>query len=105
LESLLVPGPGEATYRFALHGTAVLSGDQKVHDDLSGLYRLRSSAAHAGTSSDFSGMAPQARQLLAQVILAIVDLIEAKAIRATTHMGKAVQAWIRELVISRVQRT
>src|SRR6201999_1058301 len=102
----LVPGPGEAAYRFALHGTAVLAANQEVHDELVELYRLRSSAAHGGTASDFSDMAPRARQLLAQVILAIVGLIETKAFRApsTAQVGKAVQAWVRELVISRAQR-
>lgn len=107
LESLLVPGPGEAAYRFALHGTAVLAADKQVYDELSNLYRLRSSAAHAGTASNFSDMAPRARQLLAQVILAIVGLIATKALAPLSDMpvGKAVQAWVRELVSSRAQRS
>ena len=106
LESLLVPGPGEAAYRFALHGTAILAADHKVHDDLRKIYHLRSSAAHAGTADDFSSLAPRARQLLAHVVFAIVDLIDTKAmvIKGTAPVGKAVQTWVQELVIDRARR-
>lgn len=84
LESLLVASPGETTYKFALHGTAVLTHyADDVHQELKSLYGLRSKAAHSGASEDskFTENAPRARQLLAQALYRIAILINGNVLK------------------------
>jgi hypothetical protein len=70
---------GDLGYQFRLHGAAVLTGDSAAFDDLQSIYRLRSKAAHGGSSkydADFEKTAPRARRLLALAVQSIAILID-----------------------------
>ena len=79
LERLLVSeGRGDLSYRFRLHGAAVLVDEPDAFDDLKRIYDLRSKAAHGGAGkqvSIFDAMAPRARFLLARTIESIALMI------------------------------
>lgn len=106
LESLLIPDPGESTYKFRLHGAALLSaviqGD--LDDDLKGIYDLRSRAAH-GTARDrdFERLAPRSRQMLAQAIAAAIQLFEGGELAPDANGGDIAKA-IKGLVKKRACR-
>jgi hypothetical protein len=83
LERLLVQGKGDISYKFRLHGAAILADDAAAFDELEALYDLRSKAAHGGTKEDdtFAKAAPQARLRLARAVYAIAMLIQAGDIK------------------------
>lgn len=111
LESLLVASPGETTYKFALHGTAVLTHyADDVHQELKRLYGLRSKAAHSGASEDFkfTENAPRARQLLAQALYRVAILINGNMLKfekPDASVGQAVEKWVRDIVIEHASVT
>jgi hypothetical protein len=101
LELLLVPDPGETTYKLSLHGLALLGGAEgdAVADELIEIYGLRSRAAHgsASSKSKFRHMAPRARQLLANAIWAIAVRINDGSLDVSItkgDIGKAVKAFV-----------
>lgn len=107
LESLLIPDPGESTYKFRLHGAALLSAvvEGDIDDDLKRIYELRSRAAH-GTKhdeQDFERLAPRCRQLLAQAIVAAIQLVENGELTPADTGGDIAKA-LRDLVRRRVCR-
>ncbi len=96
LESLLVPDPGESTYKFCLHGATLLSSrlEEEVDSDLKRIYELRSRAAHgtAREQQDFERLAPRARSLLAETIMADVELLESGELRPDETKGDLAKA-------------
>ncbi len=81
LEGLIVPrGPGESTYRFKLHGTALLArftdSAEACAKDLKTIYDKRSKAAH-GVPGEGIVEAAKARSLLGHAILAVMEHGEA----------------------------
>lgn len=126
LEMILVPDAGESTYKFALHGSALLAGCLKeiatvlpgkvesvegLEKELKGIYDLRSKAAH-GAAKDkykFEDKAPIARYLLAKSIQSVIELEERGELKITKtegDIGKAVKNVVREraTMIRRKQR-
>ena len=102
LEALLVPDAGESTYKFRLHGAALLSSviEEDVDGDLKRIYELRSKAAHgtAREEEDFERLAPRARYYLAKAIVATVQLTETGEYRLDEtkgDLGKATKALVR----------
>ena len=97
LERLLVPGPGESTYRFGLHGAALLTrfGDspEACNEDLRSIYRKRSELAH-GNPGERLIEAQRARRHLGDAILAIMDLIEAGKIQESENVATQIQALV-----------
>jgi len=97
LERLLVPGPGESTYRFGLHGAALLTrfGDspKACNEELRSIYRKRSELAH-GNPGERLIEAQRARRHLGDAILAIMDLIEAGKIRESENVATQIQALV-----------
>ena len=101
LEHLLVPDPGESTYKFCLHGLALLSrleGDS-VADDLGKIYGMRSKVAHGSSKSEreLAEMAPRARRLLAQAIQAVAEGINSGTLDVSQtkgDIGKAVKTFV-----------
>jgi hypothetical protein len=88
LERLLVPrGPGESTYRFRLHGAAVLVDEAKAYEELNEIYKRRSDVAHGGASepktskvtptgpAPLQSSASRARFLLARAVHSIALMI------------------------------
>lgn len=108
LESLLVPDPGESTYKFCLHGTALLSAvlTEDPEKDLKAIYTLRSKAAH-GADADarkYDEMATRARFLLCKAILAAVQLTESGQLRPSETGGDLAKA-ARDMVKRRCTTT
>lgn len=101
LEHLLVPDPGESTYKMILHGNALLApsmGDA-IGKEISQLYRLRSSAAHGGKSDErkLKENAPRAREILASAIWAVVERVNDGRLdvaREKGNIGKAVKTFV-----------
>lgn len=78
LEMLLVPDAGESTYKFSLHGAAVIGAvdGKSIAKELGVLYGFRSRLAHGGKDSDeVRDKAVRARWLLARAIWGVVSLI------------------------------
>jgi hypothetical protein len=102
LEMLLVPGPGEARYRFSLHGMTMIRGksSETLDTDLRKIYKMRSEAAH-GAANDpraFAAIAPRSRFLLGRAIQSAVALINSGEldVRATKgDIGNAVERLVR----------
>jgi hypothetical protein len=102
LEMLLVPGPGEARYRFGLHGMALIADESPhtIEATLKRIYKLRSEAAHGDTNDleTFSEVASQARFLLARAVQSAVRLINAGELDVVTtngDIGKAVEQLVK----------
>lgn len=105
LEMLLVPGPGEARYRFALHGMALIADEpaDAVEADLRKIYTMRNAAAHGewDETSAAAAIVPRSRMLLAKAVRAVVSLINAGHldVRATKgDIGQAVEKFVRSKV-------
>jgi hypothetical protein len=92
LESLLVDGSGEVSYRFRLHGASVLSSLMKedAFADLAEIYRLRSGAAHGDDRdrTEVQRLAPRCRYLLAQALVAVLDLVDSGELRPLANERK-----------------
>jgi hypothetical protein len=103
LESILVAHSGESTYKFRLHGSALLASavNGDVDAELKRIYELRSRAAH-GTDreeEDYRRLAPRARYLLAKAIVATIELSEAGELdlqEAKGDLGKATTSLVRK---------
>ncbi len=110
LERLVVPhAGGEITYRFRLHGQALLAAEGEVFKDLGELYGHRSTVAHGDRHSrspqqrgKTAALGSRARYLLAKAIHATNQLV----IRGTLKMdeGRDVSAAIADLVRSRASK-
>jgi hypothetical protein len=110
LERLVVPHErGETTYRFRLHGQALLAGEGEVLSDLGKLYAQRSTVAHGDLNSrspkqrrKTSTLSSRARYLLAKAIHAANQLV----IRGTLRVDKGhdVAAAIADLVRTRASK-
>jgi hypothetical protein len=98
LEGLLVENAGENTYRFRLHGTALLArfaeSAEACNAELKRVYGGRSKVAH-GNSGRVHEEAPKALRLLGDAIIAIMDLAEA----ATLDLNRSVAGQIEKLVL------
>jgi hypothetical protein len=103
LEMLLLPKEhGESTYKFRLHGLAIIADENPdaLYKDLGDIYGLRSKAAHGAASGEhkFRADAERARTLLGKAILSAVMLAESKQIdlhRSKRDIGDAVTAFVR----------
>jgi hypothetical protein len=112
LEMLLVPDPGESTYKFSLHGAALLgdTGDGAIAKELREMYGGRSRLAHGSTATDNSTwkMAQKARRLLADAIWAVVRRINNGSLNVTEtngDIGKAVGNLVRRMVVLAARQT
>ncbi len=110
LELLLVPDPGESTYKLSVHGLAILGSSvgNAVTGELVNIYRLRSEAAHGSPSIEekFRKLAPRARQLLAKAIGAVVERINNGSLDVSStrgDVGKAVKAFVLKTIGEAVQ--
>jgi hypothetical protein len=78
LDSLLVPGGGEARYRFCLHGATFLSpklgSPENLSRELDEIYAERSHAAHGRQPRRATQLAFRARKFLAKSIESIITL-------------------------------
>lgn len=97
LEGLLVPYPGESTYRFGLHGTALLARfadtPERCNKDLKEIYRKRSSAAH-GSPSEGLVEADMARRYLGNAVLALIELHDAGVIQLSSKVSTQIEALV-----------
>ena len=103
---LLVSGAGESTYRFSLHGAALLGDgvEGKNVQELKKIYRARSGMAHGSMAADVSSMqtAVTARRFLAEVIWAVVQRINDGSLevgKTDGNIGKAVELLVQRLVL------
>jgi len=107
LERLLVSeGRGDFSYKFRLHGAALLPEEPTAFDDLNRVYDLRSKAAHGAVAknpSSFEEMAPRARFLLARTIESIAVLLASGELVIAKDQNAA--AAIATLVQKRVARS
>jgi hypothetical protein len=99
LDSLLVPGGGEARYRFRLHGAAILSpmlGTPEVmSNELGEIYGERGRAAHGRWSSQASSLALRARKFLAKAIESIINLtLDGSLEPRMGSVGEAVERYV-----------
>jgi len=98
LDDLLAKGGGDSSYRFRLHGTALLArfaeSAEACYEELKEVYNARSSAAHGNPGGGHEA-APKARRLLGNAIVAIMDLAEA----GTLDLSKGVAKEIEKLVL------
>jgi hypothetical protein len=98
LDRLLVGGQGEPTYRFSLHGAALLAAagedGQPVYELFEKIYQQRGKAAH-GHQPEVKQLATTALQKLALVIRIIIDMIGSGRLDARKTTAVA----IRDLVI------
>src|SRR5680860_115620 len=98
LEALLIPGGGEARYRFGLHGAAILSNTvtsaEDLNKDLKIIYRLRSQAVHGEKVHEVVTFAPKSRKILAKAIGAIVDLTSGGSFVAQEGISRAVEKYV-----------
>jgi hypothetical protein len=109
LERLLLPrGAGESTYKFRLHGLAVLTeaDASKLDGDLKEIYGLRSRAAHGSGKDDdtFDVLGPRARNLLALALQQVAALFKSGELDVAAtggHIGEAVAALVRARVLRR----
>ena len=109
LEMLLVSGQGESTYKFTLHGQAVLAHlltDGHVGAELGRIYGLRSRAAHGADANapEFKETASRARFLLAKAIQGILDLSDSGEIDLA-HTKEGIGNAVKAMVATRVRRT
>jgi hypothetical protein len=106
LEMLLLPRQaGESTYKFRLHGLALIEGESQdaLYDDLDSIYSLRSKAAHGAASGEgeFRKQAERARILLGKAIFSAVTLADLNKIdlkASKGDLGDAVTALVRARV-------
>jgi hypothetical protein len=105
LEMLLVPNPGEATYRFTLHGLALIEDERadQLESDLREIYSKRGKAAHGDPTEAgaFDRIAPRARLLLAKTINSVVRLMnsgELDTVATRGDIGEAVQRLVKKKV-------
>lgn len=105
LEMILVPEAGDSTYKFSLHGSAILSdaGSTNIAKELSDLYGSRSRLAHGGREGQTEqDRARRARWLLAKAIWGIVVGISNGALRVDATKGNVAKA-VKDLVLRTVQ--
>lgn len=107
LDNILVPGSGDSSYRFKLHGAVLLANERETTSDvfniLDKLYNKRSRAAH-GTSGDESfENAMKARRYLSRAIFNIAKLYEKRELLDKDNLQKLIikkssliNDWIRE---------
>jgi hypothetical protein len=109
LERLLLPrGAGESTYKFRLHGLAILrepSADV-LDRELKEIYGLRSRAAHGSGKNDdtFDVLGPRARKLLALALQQAAALFKSGELDVAStggHIGEAIAAVVRARVLRR----
>lgn len=98
LEMLFVPDAGESTYKFRLHGTAILGSD--VYKELGKIYSRRSKAAHGDMRKGkiLAEDASRARYLLAKAIWSIAVMTNSNELEAKDN---SIAEAIRELVKKR----
>jgi hypothetical protein len=111
LELLLVPDPGESTYKLSVHGLAILGPTVGggVSGELVEIYRLRSEAAHGSSTIErkFKELAPRARQLLAMALWAVAERINDGTLDVSAtkgDVGKAVKAFVLKKLGEAVQQ-
>jgi len=102
LESLLVPNPGESTYRFGLHGAALLAASAEesivIAKELRRLYAQRSRAAHGSPSERYDD-AWKAFGHLSKAIAALAEMLDSGTIQSSHKADVAMQ--LEELVLRR----
>src|SRR5207237_791197 len=99
LDALLVPGSGESTYRFSLHGAVLIGAGTgrgtQVKAELQDLYNARSGAAH-GDRRGANSKARRARQVLAQAIERTAALILDGKLDMSKKLPHAIQQYVIE---------
>lgn len=94
LESLLVPGPSDSTYRFKLHGKIILGNNDERVDDfkiLGDIYRGRSKAVHGEDNIvKVRELAFSSREYLATAILN-VSLLCQKGLLSPKEIAEGLQ--------------
>ncbi len=110
LDSLLVPGGGEARYRFCLHGVAILSpmlGAPELGElskELDKIYSERSRSAHGRRSVQPLPSALRARKFLAKAIESIIRLtLDGSLDPRMGSVGEAVQRYVLTKTGARLQ--
>jgi hypothetical protein len=102
LENLLVPNPGQSTYRFGLHGAALLAASAEesiaIAKELRRLYGQRSRAAH-GSPSERNDDAWTAFGHLSRAIAALAEMLYSSMIQSSPKADVAMQ--LEELVLRR----
>jgi hypothetical protein len=103
LDGLLVPGGGDSSYRFKLHGAVLLSNDSEktleLYKKLGKIYDMRSGAAHGESRGESLGNARDARMYLSRAIFKISELCDkgklpCKEKEETLDMAKSLQRLI-----------
>lgn len=99
LDSLLVPGGGEARYKFCLHGAAILSPSmgtyEEVYRQLDEVYTKRSQAAHGRRAKEVESLSIIARTMLANAIHLIARLtLDGELDVAKDTIASAVQWYV-----------
>ena len=110
LEFLLVPGPGDSRYRFWLHGSAILSNNNKQNradlpERLREIYDKRSKAAHGSLASVIERVAFNSRKMLAEAIGVIVALALANKLDLSRGIATAVEQYVIEKATSKTTRS
>lgn len=106
MESLLVPGRGSSTYKFGLHGAAVLARSDEEAKELNkilhDLYNRRSSAVHDTPRTETTKESRQALQLLARLIDHLAILDDEKQLDPARSVSESIQRQV--LINSRIQK-
>lgn len=101
LESILVPNAGESSYRFRLHGAALLSGSPAeavgYAEKLKKVYDQRSKTAHGSKSEKIEhANAYMARKYLGKAIESLTQLDAKKVIDTSKDIAKQIEKKVLE---------
>jgi hypothetical protein len=95
---LLPPEPGEFSFRFGLHGSALLTRPEEPEEDaeekfrdLRKLYSKRGSAAHGGREKIQRDEALKARKNLAEAIASVVELSDLGVLQINEPIAQQIQ--------------
>ena len=104
MESLLVPNPGESTYRFSLHGAAMLCEREEdpgqLVKSLRDLYSQRSGGVHGRSRAEkLDGQANEAVIKLAHLIRNIIAMQISGELSADGKIAKSIEQFVLRRVI------
>ena len=104
LDGLLVPGGGDSSYRFKLHGAVLLSNDNEktlaLYKKLGIIYKMRSGAAHGESKGESLENARDARMYLSRAIFKISELCD-KGKLPCKEKGITLATSLQRLIISK----
>jgi hypothetical protein len=107
LDGILVPTSADSTYRFRLHGAALLANEREtasdLFDSLGKLYNKRSKVAHGASRDESFESAMKARTYLSRAIFNIANLCEKRELPCKDKSGNILRMSqsLEELIIKK----